>query len=81
MREHIHMCLSIPLQLAVSNVVGYLKGKVQYPLPVTLKGDNVILPEKLSGLEDILYQQSGWMKKWFENIFETKKSKMSIESN
>jgi len=25
--DHVHMCLSIPPKLAVSNVVGYLKGK------------------------------------------------------
>lgn len=27
MRDHVHMCLSIPPKYAVSNVVGYLKGK------------------------------------------------------
>jgi len=27
MKDHIHMCLSVPPKFAVSNVVGYLKGK------------------------------------------------------
>jgi putative transposase len=27
MRDHVHICLSIPPKFAVSNVVGYLKGK------------------------------------------------------
>ena len=27
MGDHVHMCLSIPPKYAVSNVVGYLKGK------------------------------------------------------
>ena len=27
MGDHIHMCISIPPKYAVSNVVGYLKGK------------------------------------------------------
>ena len=27
MKDHIHMCLSIPPKYSVSNVVGYLKGK------------------------------------------------------
>ena len=27
MSDHIHMCISIPPKYAVSNVVGYLKGK------------------------------------------------------
>ncbi len=27
MPDHVHMCLSVPPKYAVSNVVGYLKGK------------------------------------------------------
>ena len=27
MPDHVHMCLSIPPKIAVSNVVGFLKGK------------------------------------------------------
>ena len=27
MKDHVHMCLSVPPKFAVSNVVGYLKGK------------------------------------------------------
>ncbi len=27
MRDHVHMCLSIPPKYAVSNIVGYMKGK------------------------------------------------------
>ena len=27
MLDHVHMCLSVPPKYAVSNVVGYLKGK------------------------------------------------------
>lgn len=27
MKDHVHMCLSIPPKLAVSHVVGYMKGK------------------------------------------------------
>ena len=27
MSDHIHMCISIPPKYAVSNVVGYIKGK------------------------------------------------------
>jgi len=27
MSDHVHMCLSIPPKYAVSNVVGYIKGK------------------------------------------------------
>ena len=28
MKDHVHMCLSVPPKFAVSNVVGYLKAKV-----------------------------------------------------
>ncbi|GAC38002.1 hypothetical protein GPSY_2381 [Paraglaciecola psychrophila 170] len=28
MKDHVHMCLSIPPKLAVTNVVVYLKGKI-----------------------------------------------------
>ena len=38
MRDHIHMCLSIPPQLAVSNVVGYLKGKSAISIAGNFKG-------------------------------------------
>ncbi len=27
MKDHVHMCLSVPPKYAVSNVVGYIKGK------------------------------------------------------
>jgi len=27
MKDHVHICLSVPPKFAVSNVVGYLKGK------------------------------------------------------
>ena len=38
MRDHIHYCLSIPPQLAVSNVVGYLKGKSAISIAGNFKG-------------------------------------------
>jgi len=37
--DHIHMRISIPPKYAVSNVVGYLKEKAQYPLHESSKVD------------------------------------------
>ena len=38
MRDHVHMCLSIPPKLAVSSVVGYLKGKSAIAIARKFKG-------------------------------------------
>ena len=38
MRDHVHMCLSIPPKLAVSNVVGFIKGKSSISIARTFKG-------------------------------------------
>jgi putative transposase len=37
MPDHVHMCLSIPPKLAVSNVVGFLKGKSAISIARTFK--------------------------------------------
>ena len=38
MPDHIHMCISIPPKYAVSNVVGYLKGKSAIAIARKFKG-------------------------------------------
>lgn len=38
MPDHIHMCISIPPEYAVSNVVGYLKGKSAIAIARKFKG-------------------------------------------
>lgn len=38
MPDHIHMCISIPPKYAVSNVVGYLKGKSAISIARKFKG-------------------------------------------
>ena len=38
MRDHVHMCLSIPPKFSVSNVVGYLKGKSAISIARNFKG-------------------------------------------
>ena len=38
MKDHVHMCLSIPPKLSVSNVVGYMKGKSAISIARNFKG-------------------------------------------
>ena len=38
MKDHIHMCISIPPKYAVSKVVGYLKGKSAISIGRKFKG-------------------------------------------
>ncbi|MGJ0429189.1 IS200/IS605 family transposase [Methylobacter sp.] len=38
MRDHVHMCLSIPPKIAVSSAVGYLKGKSAIAIARKFKG-------------------------------------------
>lgn len=38
MKDHVHMCLSVPPKYAVSNVVGYIKGKSAIAIARRFKG-------------------------------------------
>ena len=38
MKDHVHMCLSVPPKYAVSNVVGYIKGKSAIAIARQFKG-------------------------------------------
>jgi putative transposase len=57
MKDHVHMCLSIPATSAVSNVVGYLKGKSAISIARNFKGKQKNSQGKPCGLEGILYLQ------------------------
>ena len=39
MRDHVHICISIPPKYSVSNVVGYLKGKAAILIAQELQGE------------------------------------------
>jgi len=38
MKDHVHMCLSVPPKYAVSSVVGYIKGKSAIAIARRFKG-------------------------------------------
>jgi putative transposase len=55
MKDHVRICLNIPPKLAVSNVVGYLKGKSAISIARNFKGKQKNLQEKHFGPKVILY--------------------------
>ena len=64
MKDHVHMCLSIPPKFSVSNVVGNLKGKSAISIARDFKGRHETLLENRFGPGDILYQRLGLMSRW-----------------
>ena len=54
MGDHVHMCLSILPKYAVSNVVGYLKGKSAIQIARKSGGRQKNFTGDISGLVDIL---------------------------
>jgi putative transposase len=54
MRDHVYICLSITPKFAVSNVVGYLKGKSAISIAKNFKGRQRNFNGEAFGLEAIL---------------------------
>jgi putative transposase len=77
MGDHVHMCLSIPPKYAVSNVVGYLKGKSAIQIARKFGGRQKNFTGGLSGLGDILSRRLGWRRILFEHTSATRKRKTS----
>lgn len=59
MSDHIHMCISIPPKYAVSNVVGYIKGKGASQIARKYGVGSAISPARISGHGGITYPPSG----------------------
>ncbi len=57
--DHVHMCVSIRPEFAVSSVVGYLKGRVRSQLQEILQREKGILPEKVFGLVPVASNEDG----------------------
>ena len=55
MPDHVHMCLSIPPKLAVSNAVGFIKGKSAISIARQFRGDKRILMVRPFGLGAITF--------------------------
>ena len=63
MPDHVHMCISIPPKYAVSNVVGFIKGKSAISIARHKWEKPKTLQEKIFGPEAILYRRWDWMKR------------------
>ena len=71
--DHVHMCVRIPPKLAVSNVVGYLKGKSAIMMARQFSGKERILPAKVSGRGVTLYRRLDWMRRPSSPISRTRR--------
>ena len=69
MADHVHMCISIPPKLAVSSVVGFIKGKSAISIAGTLWAGNGISRVRVSGHGATSSRRWGWRKKSVENTF------------
>ena len=55
MKDNVHIRLSLPPKYAVSNVVGYFKGKSAISIAKNFRGKQRNFNGEIFGLEDILY--------------------------
>ena len=62
MPDHVHMCISIPPKYAVSNVMGYIKGKSAIAIARRFGGRVKNFTGEVFGLEGILFRRSDLMK-------------------
>jgi putative transposase len=56
-KDHVHMCISIPPKYAISEVIGYLKGKSAIAIARQFGGKKRNFQERSFGQEDMLYRQ------------------------
>ena len=68
MSFHVHMCISIPPKYAVSNVVGFIKGKSAISIARQFMGKTKNFTGENFGPEVILYRRWGWIKRLLKRI-------------
>ena len=74
--DHVHMLISIPPKYAVSQVVGFLKGKSAIQIARVYMGRERILRGNIFGPEGIMFPPWGWMKRPFGHISRARKRKI-----
>ncbi len=78
MGDHVHLCISIPPKYAVSNVVGYLKGKSAIPIARKYGGrSRNFTGQRTSGPAAISFPRWVWMRPGSGRTFETRKPRTS----
>jgi len=65
MPDHIHMCVSIPPKYAVSNVVGYMKGKSAITIAWRFGGRTKNFTGEVFGRAGTMSRRWGWMRRWY----------------
>lgn len=84
LRDHVHILISVPPKYAVSQVIGFIKGKSAIHIargPLALA--SATLRVSISGLEAIMYRRPVKMRKPFVATFKRRKKPIrnSINSN
>jgi len=72
--DHVHILISIPPKYAVSQVVGYIKGKAQSILRGHMLVGNKTSPATFSGPEVTMYQLRVVTKKQFVGTYRSRKN-------
>lgn len=81
MSDHVHRCISIPPKYAVSNVVGYIKGKSAIQIARKFGGrQRNFTGENFGRRGDTLCPRLGWMRPWFGRISAIRNRRMSATS-
>lgn len=63
MKDHVHLCISVPPKYAVSNVMGYIKGKSAIAIARHFKGRQPNFNGSTVGQGVILFQRLALMRK------------------
>jgi putative transposase len=81
MSDHIHICISIPPKYAVSNVVGFIKGKSAISIARQFMEETKNFIGENFWHEAILYRLSDWMNRLSGRISGSKKKKRNVMNN
>jgi len=77
MGDHVHICISIPPKYAVSNVVGYLKGKSAIQIARKFGARQKNFTGEPSGPGGTSFPRSGWTRTWCGRISGIRRTKTS----
>ena len=78
MGDHVHMCISIPPKYAISNVVGYIKGKSAIQIARQFGGRQRNFTGENFWARGYFVSTVGWMRLWFGRISAIRNRRMSV---
>ena len=81
MSDHVHMCISIPPKYAISNVVGFIKGKSAISVARQFMGKTKNFTGESFWARGYFVSTVDWMKMLLERIQGSKKKKRSVMNN